>query len=244
MHCSQSISEQRDLLESNNSRRIFDQVKDDSSSLCCLRDSASFQNSFTVTTERSSMLSKEFGFDAEIMTSKVYKGQIRSLVRRAMRKSRQATNEDSSEQGEGMRSALVNSAAIDKSLKSAKIAQQNEVEILLLGLDESEKCLFLHTMRMQYGESYSIEERQAANTLIQSFLHSAISMILLEIEASGRVFLIGDPLNAFKLSTWPTVENAIVPQDVAKSIHNLWKDPVFREFTQTIIDRKCLGSIT
>ena len=236
------MSEQKDLLESKSSRRIFDQVKDDSSSLCCLRDTASFQNSLTVTTERSSMLSREFDFDAEVMTSKVYKGQIRSLVRRALRKSRQAADDDATAQGEGTQPAIVTSAAIDTSIERNTKAQSRAIKILVLGHDDSEVCLFLDKMRIQYGEGYSLEERQAAKKMIHSFLHSAISITLEEIEVSGRPSLEAGPLDAL-LSKWCTVEDTIVPQDVAKSFHRLWEDPTVREVTQNKTNKKYLGSI-
>ena len=237
------MSDQRDILESNNSRRIFDQVKDDSSSLCCLRDSVSFWNRLTATTETSSKLSREFDFDAEIMTSKVYKGQMRSLVRRAMRKSSQAKSKDPAEQGEERQSLLLNSATVEKSLKRERKAQRSQEQILLLGQDDNEKCLFLHEMRLQLGKTYSLQERQIAKQMIHHFLCSVIPKCIEVIKASGVVSLEGDPLDSW-LPKGSTVQDAIVSQDVAKSLYDLWSDSTLKEIIQKNTDKKYLGPIT
>ncbi|KAL9070890.1 MAG: hypothetical protein Q9161_004532 [Pseudevernia consocians] len=82
----QSLSEQKQLLEASQSRRILDQVKDDSSSLIVLRDSTSFSSSWAMSTERSSVLNRVFDFDGEVMESKVYRNHMRYLIRRVFRK--------------------------------------------------------------------------------------------------------------------------------------------------------------
>lgn len=81
---SRNQSEQRALLEKKKSRKIFKQIRDDSSSLAVLYDSASFTNSLTNVTETSSKLSFKFRFDAELLRSKIYQGTMRSLLRRAI----------------------------------------------------------------------------------------------------------------------------------------------------------------
>lgn len=77
-------SEQRALLEKKKSRKIFEQIRDDSSSLAVLYDSASFITSLTNVTETSSKLSLKFRFDGELLRSKIYQGTVRSLLRRAI----------------------------------------------------------------------------------------------------------------------------------------------------------------
>ena len=83
---SKSLSDQKEVLEVKQSRQTFDQAKDDSSSLICLRDSASFRSSWTSTAESSSLLSKVFGFDGELLESEVYKRQAREFFKRVVRK--------------------------------------------------------------------------------------------------------------------------------------------------------------
>ncbi len=71
-------------MESSQTRQILEQVKDDSSSLIVLRDTSSYYSSRATNTPNSSLLDLKFSFDSEVLRSKVYQGQIRSLIRRAL----------------------------------------------------------------------------------------------------------------------------------------------------------------
>lgn len=84
--CSQSLSEQKGLLESTQSRQILKQVKENSASLIVLRDSDSFCSSWATSTERISVLNRVFDFDGDIVSSKVYQGNMRALIRRMFRR--------------------------------------------------------------------------------------------------------------------------------------------------------------
>ena len=71
-------------MESSQTRQILGRVKDDSSSLIALRETSSFYSSRATDTTNSSLLDRKFSFDSEVLRSKVYQGQIRSLFRRAL----------------------------------------------------------------------------------------------------------------------------------------------------------------
>ena len=71
-------------MECSQTRQILEQVKDDSSSLIVLRDTSSFYSSRATDTSNSSLLDRKFSFDNEVLRSKVYQEQIRSLIRRAL----------------------------------------------------------------------------------------------------------------------------------------------------------------
>ncbi|CAJ2505686.1 Uu.00g130800.m01.CDS01 [Anthostomella pinea] len=73
-----TIFEQHDLLQSDESRRIFSQVKDDTSSLLWLRDSESSGTSRSAWTQDLSAIKTIFDFDREVFTSKVYRMATRS----------------------------------------------------------------------------------------------------------------------------------------------------------------------
>ena len=73
--------EQRLLLEDPISRRIFDNAKEDSSSMRALRDSDSGVSWRTHSTQDSSKISRIFQFDAELISSEVYQRAIRSMVK-------------------------------------------------------------------------------------------------------------------------------------------------------------------
>ena len=71
-------------MECTQTRQIVEQVKDDSSSLIVLRDTSSFYSSRATNTSKSSLLDRKFSFDNEVLRSKVYQEQIRSLIRRVL----------------------------------------------------------------------------------------------------------------------------------------------------------------
>ena len=81
---SQSLSKQNEIMECRQTRQILEQVKDDTSSLIVLRDTSSYYSSRARDTPNSSLLDRKFSFDSEVLRSKVYQGQIRSLIRRAL----------------------------------------------------------------------------------------------------------------------------------------------------------------
>ena len=65
-------------------RQILERVEDDSSSLIALRETSSFNSSRATNGSTSSLIDRKFSFDSELLRSKVYQGQIRSLFRRAL----------------------------------------------------------------------------------------------------------------------------------------------------------------
>ncbi|MCJ1265924.1 hypothetical protein MMC22_005806 [Lobaria immixta] len=79
-----SLFEQRDLLQSDESRRIVNQIGDDKSSLLWLRDVNSNHSRTSISTENSQMLDTIFDFDREIFNSKAYQAAIRSNMRQAL----------------------------------------------------------------------------------------------------------------------------------------------------------------
>lgn len=93
------MSEQSTLLQAEENRCVLDRVRDDSSSLLSLRDSASFRSSLTAATEQSHLLDISFDFDEELTSTKVYHRQWRPLIRGALRRGRK-TKEGSEESRE------------------------------------------------------------------------------------------------------------------------------------------------
>ncbi|ETI25308.1 hypothetical protein G647_02080 [Cladophialophora carrionii CBS 160.54] len=74
---------QQEFLQETESRSVFDQVRDDSTSLIVVCDSASIVTQRTRTTTGTSRFSANFSFDAEILQANAYKATLRSLMRRA-----------------------------------------------------------------------------------------------------------------------------------------------------------------
>ncbi|KAL8712899.1 MAG: hypothetical protein Q9225_006861 [Loekoesia sp. 1 TL-2023] len=79
-----TISEQKAWLEKQHTRAIFDQTREDSSSLIVLRDSASRLSGTTASTGNSTKWSMVFSFDGDLMRSQVYQRAIRRLFKRSV----------------------------------------------------------------------------------------------------------------------------------------------------------------
>ena len=92
---SRTSTQQATLLASSGSQKAFQQIKDDSTSLIVLCDSASFETRRTRTTTATSRFSLKFNFDAELLQQKVYKNTLKSLMRRVSNRQSRATEVDS-----------------------------------------------------------------------------------------------------------------------------------------------------
>lgn len=75
---SRSIFEQKNLLQSDESRHIVDIVKDDISSLLMIGDPDSCRTSRSIMFDNSNMLDKRFDFDRQIFGCRVYQAALRS----------------------------------------------------------------------------------------------------------------------------------------------------------------------
>lgn len=145
------------MLEHKKSRRVFEQIRDDSSSLVVLRDSASLFSSCTDTTANSSKISMRFTFDRELLGSKVYQGTMRSLIRRVIHRGKetgtvsirsQSTNRSllSERKENAARSNQIDALITEDSKEFSRKAN-----VLVVGLPQSGKSTLLSLMR-QYNE--------------------------------------------------------------------------------------------
>ena len=230
------------------SRTIIDQVKDDSSSLICLRDSASVKSVWTSTTDRSSLFSREFVFDNELLASKVYQGQIRSLMRRALRKDRtanqllplsaaQVASRESKEERQ-------KSTAIEQQIQRDRLSGRSHIKVLLLGPENNKQSIVLDMLLLSQIKSYSAEMRESYRRIIQfSCLPDILNPIFLELERMGYEWVYYSPMDLERVSQWLTsVENAkmdAVPQDVVTAIASLWQNQVFRTCYETCKHHIC-----
>jgi hypothetical protein len=82
---SKAISEQKNMLEKTSTRKIFNRVKDDTSSLYVQRNSTSLSSRYT---DNLSKISKMFEFDRELFTSRVYEKALRGSLKDAIGKVR------------------------------------------------------------------------------------------------------------------------------------------------------------
>ena len=235
---SRSLSDQRDMLSMAASRSIIDQVKDDSSSLICFRDSSSLRSLWTSSTDRSSLLSRRFGFDHELLASKVYQGQIRSLMRRAFRKDRNLDEFSSLPTSPSVRSIrkleMAKSAAIEQQIRQDRLSEYRTINLLILGPQISGQFAVLDMMHLLQIKEYSRDLRESYRRIIFSCVYDAMGAILQEL--NGTIVLDGacKQRDIRTILTWlgsPGL-NAL-PQDVAAAIASLWQNKAVKQCYQS-----------
>lgn len=134
---------------------VLDQVKDDTSSLFCLRDSASIRSSLTAATERSNLLDISFDFDEDLTATKVYHRQWRPLIREVLRRGKKA-KEDSVDSRKG----CTNGLAPDRSSRSQIDSQAINVKVWALGRSSSGVSVLPEVMSLLYEGHYDPELRR------------------------------------------------------------------------------------
>ena len=82
---SRSVFEQTNLLQSDESRHVVDIIKDDLSSLLVIKEEDSCCTVRSIVSENSNMLDKNFDFDSQIFTSKVYQAALRSNMTKLLK---------------------------------------------------------------------------------------------------------------------------------------------------------------
>ena len=83
IHC-RSISQERTLLQSLESRHVIQRLRDDTSSLLWLRDSESILSRRTASTFNLEPFETAFDFDSEVFNSRVYKVALRSNMKQLL----------------------------------------------------------------------------------------------------------------------------------------------------------------
>lgn len=234
---SRSLADQREWLLRPASRSIIDQVKDDSSSLFGLRDSSSFRRLSRTSTDRSSLWSRTFEFDPQLLASGVYQGQIRSLMRRAFRKG-ERHDEASSLASPNVRSvrrvAAAKSAAIERQICQDKLSKFNVIELLLLGSQNKEPFVILDSMQLDEFKSYSSDVRVLCKWAVFSSILNAMSITLQELNDSG--VLLSDVDTQRDIKTIEEYSNLIevdsLPLEVATAIESLWQHEAVKQCYQ------------
>ena len=201
MYDSKTISEQKTFLEKSSARQVFDQIKDDSSSLIVLHDTASNSTACTNSTNTSSKWSMIFPFDTELLKSPVYQRAIRAVFKPSRRRER---NMDSDPfKAEGILRNLnieaynrIRSEQIDDSIRENQKQMQNVIKVLLMGHTNSGKLSVLEHIQVSHG-GYAQEELEAYRTEILLVVVDAMNLVLeyadeigLKVESEKKVEMI------------------------------------------------------
>ena len=226
------------------SRSIIDQVKDDSSSLFGLRDSSSFRSPLRTSTDRSSLWSRVFEFDPELLASGVYQGQIRSLMRRAFRKG-EKSDDASSLASPNIRSVrrveMARSAAIERQIRQDRSSERVVVKVLLLGSQNKEPFVILDSMHLHQFKNYGPDVRVLYKRTVFSIILNAMSITLQELNGTG--LLLNDVKEQRDIEIVKTysklTEVDSLPLEVAAAIKALWQHEAVKQSYQ-----KCRNEIS
>ena len=228
------MAEQKEILESDRSRKIINQIKDDTSSLFCLRDSMSFRTSFTSPTERFSMLSREFDFDAELVQSKVYNKQMKSFMRRAIRDSRRAITGAAGLHAVGDPRTDSIFTKVDKSMVLGGRMRRRCVRLLILGQSESEKTMFMDMMRAASGERQTPNHCEVTKGNIISMIYDTGLDMLEECGAECWTSPESNYIDTIE-SQARNGDCRIMSYEVAYAIDSLWKNPAMKKYWRRAI---------
>lgn len=152
--CSEAISEQKIMLEKTSTRKIFQRVKDNTSSLYVQRDSTSICSRCT---DNLSKLSKKFEFDRELFISKVYEKALRGSMKDTVENIRRVQQQSyllatPKERHNNRRNRLVG-CELEKNAKN----QKKVCKALILG-DQHCAQAFIWRMKMERLEGFTYEE--------------------------------------------------------------------------------------
>lgn len=158
---SKAISEQKIMLETTSTRKIFKRVKDDTSSLYVQRDSTSI---YSRCTDNLSKISKIFEFDRELFISKVYEkvlqGSLKDTVENMRPEQEQPYVIVTPE--ERNRNKL-----IERELKKHAKILERECKALLLG-DQNCAQIFIKRMKVAHSGDFTHEERQEYQKVVMN----------------------------------------------------------------------------
>jgi hypothetical protein len=230
-HSSPTPSDQKQLLERKESRKVFNRAKDDATSLIGFRDSASF-TTFRTTLSTDSKLSRTFDFDGLLLRHKIYQNTFRSMLRRANSPMEERTVERGQRRALSdtpvfqLKSTARDSARIDMALKADARKLSKEVKILAVG-DKHGRSIIVKQMRQRYGQPFSDAEIEDYRKSITSLAIKALVAVLDYVADLGTGFVRqasrdhADIILQFARSGAPEWR---VPARVAASVKHIWSN--------------------
>lgn len=225
-------------MQAKGNRRILDQVKDDSSSLFCVRDSASFCTSLTSATERSNLLDISFGFDEELTATKVYHRQWRPLIREALRRGKKAK-----EGSANCQKVHSNGLTPIISFPIQKNPRVVDVRILAVGQSDTQACKLSKIMSIMCEEHYDPELRRGH--ILQVILDTTNATLDKMAELSLPMENLGAeirPQVTLRLQT--PINSAGISEELGNALIALWDNPGVRSCYLDNIKRTAHPSAT
>lgn len=201
------------MMEARVTQHVFQQVKDDSSSLLVLCSSQSFVTSRTQTTTATSKFSRKFTFDTELLQHKAYKNTLRSLMRRARSHSHpQAAGDSVTSRALNKQGAKASSHLVEI-LQADRIDRDRDIKVLIVG-DETDQVLI--SFKFYSGDDLTRGRRLRFGDIIRRRLIESTRTVLHEGAERGSL---DDQMHLEALNTSAIKPNcAPLPAEVIEAI--------------------------
>lgn len=223
------ISDQKTILERSASRRIFRQVRDDTSSLYAQGGSSSLHSAWTGTVSNMSKLSQVFHFDRDLFVTKVYE--------RAMRQSMKDTVKTLGPQQPQillpkrrpmlMTKEVFHSRRIDRTLEAESKRLRKVSTVLVLG-DSTSGHKIVQAMKVMNQSDRSDEERRIYQPAIRKNLMTIMEAMIGVLENESHEF--DESLTRIKrllLQDLRSDQNAdmhaVISKSAALAIQSFWR---------------------
>lgn len=233
---SNTISDQKILLEKPNSRKVFKRVKDDTVSMYVHRDTASIYSRCTDTLSKIPIV---FSFDRDLFITKVYERALRGSLKASLR--RQQADFESSKmpalsplEKREMKEQKRRSEAIDRRLEEDSKTFRREANVLLMGADYDGQELLMEHMRTITEGEYTTDELRMYKPLVWRALIAAVSAVTERVQEKQPEQLGKEDMNhigilAQELEKFQPEEDQI-PQPAVSAMARLWKSQSFSEY--------------
>ncbi|KAF4624195.1 hypothetical protein G7Y89_g13977 [Cudoniella acicularis] len=205
-----AISDQRVLLEKSSTRKIFQRVRDDSSSLYVQRDSASL---YSRCTDNLSKISKVFHFDRELFLSRVYEKALLSSMKDTVENLRRQQSEGNDE----------------KKLQRDSKSEKYVYKVLLLGNEDCKEAFMdrVKMLKLLNPRPLTTKEREECRHLVRQkiwdileFTNSLIQTSGVGIDETANIYA-----NTISQEIKKVDRNMSVSVEAATAIRGLWTNP-------------------
>jgi hypothetical protein len=233
---SNTISDQKVLLEKSSSRKVFKRVEDDTASLYVHRDTASLYSRCTDTLSKISIV---FNFDHDLFITKVYERALRGSLKASLRR-QQADFELSKMPAlsplkkQEMEKQGRQSEAIDRQLEEDRKRLRREVNVLLMGGDNDGQEMMMKQMKIIQQNGYTMDELRMYRLSVRQTLIAAMSAVAEHVQEKHPEQLEKEDMNdvgilAQELEKIQPEEDQI-PQPAVSAMARLWKSQSFSEY--------------
>ncbi|KAH8684484.1 G-protein alpha subunit-domain-containing protein [Tricladium varicosporioides] len=173
------ISGQKTILERPASRKIFRQVRDDSSSLYAQRDSSSLHSAWSGTLSNMSKISQIFHFDRDLFVTKVYERAMRQSMKDVVKTLGPQQPQVLSPQRRSalMTKEMFHSRRIDRTLEAESKRLRKVSTVLVLG-DPSSSQKIVQAMKVMNQTDCSDEERRIRKPAIRKNLMTIMEAMI------------------------------------------------------------------